>query len=86
MVVERSFALLKGRFRKLKYMDMNVEPVPEAVIAACVLHNLCLIQGDELDDYLGPAVEEDVNHNFFLHNDGRAQEKREELINYLQRL
>ena len=62
MVVERSFALLKGRFRKLKYMDMNVEHVPEAVIAACVLHNLRLIQGDELDYYLGPAVEEDVNH------------------------
>ena len=40
MVVEKSFALLKGRFRKLKHMDMEIQYIPESVIAACVLHNL----------------------------------------------
>lgn len=40
--IERSFALLFGRFRTLKYLDMSrVDFIPSAVIGACVLHNLC---------------------------------------------
>ena len=36
MVIERAFALLKGRFRCLKYVDMDViELVPDVVMAAC---------------------------------------------------
>ncbi|KAF0708543.1 putative nuclease HARBI1, partial [Aphis craccivora] len=41
--IERCFALLKGRFRHLKYLDMKkVELVPQTIIACCVLHNICL--------------------------------------------
>jgi len=42
-VVERCFALLFGRFRRLKYLDMNrTDFIAPTIIAACVLHNICL--------------------------------------------
>ena len=43
-VIERALGLLKGRWRRLKYIEMeNVEEVPSVVSGACVLHNFCLI-------------------------------------------
>lgn len=48
-VVERSFALLFGRFRRLRDLDMNrVDLIAPTVLAACVLHNVCLMLPDEL--------------------------------------
>jgi len=42
-VIERAFALLKGKFRRLKYLDVNdLSFVPSVVIACCVLHNFIL--------------------------------------------
>ncbi|XP_011858935.1 PREDICTED: putative nuclease HARBI1 isoform X2 [Vollenhovia emeryi] len=45
-VIERSFALLKGRFRRLKFLDMSrIDLIPFFIIAACTLHNVCLLEG-----------------------------------------
>lgn len=42
-VIERSFALLFGRFRRLRYLDIKkIECIPSTIIAACVLHNICI--------------------------------------------
>ena len=42
--IERAFGLLKGRWQRLKYIEMeNVHEVPSVITAACVLHNFCLI-------------------------------------------
>lgn len=42
-IVERSFALLFSRFRRLRYLDMNrIESIPATILAACLLHNICL--------------------------------------------
>lgn len=51
-VIERAFALLKGRFRRLKYLHMNrVNVIPKTILACCVLHNICLNKMDEeIDD------------------------------------
>jgi len=39
--IERAFSLLKGRFRRLKMLDMNrMDLVPKTIIACCVRHNL----------------------------------------------
>jgi hypothetical protein len=52
-VIERSFALLFGQFRRLRYLDMNcTDLIPYTIIAACVLHNVCLSQNEELDAYI----------------------------------
>nr|XP_050038379.1 putative nuclease HARBI1 [Dermacentor andersoni] len=52
-VVERYIGLLKSRFRCLqRYRALHYEPDRAAnIVAACaVLHNLCLDEGDVLDD------------------------------------
>lgn len=51
MVIERSFGLLKGRWRSLLHvLAMNyVEFIPYHTLACCILHNICLLQKDELD-------------------------------------
>ena len=48
MVVERCIGLSKGRFRKLiTLMDTDkLEDIPEIVICACVLHNICIAEHD----------------------------------------
>jgi len=41
--IERCFGLLKGKFRKLKYLDMrNVREIPFVIVTCCVLHNFIL--------------------------------------------
>lgn len=64
-VIERSFALLFGRFRRLKYLEMNrTDLVPGTVLAACVLHNLCL-DGDDLliENYFQEGIDHVRNNN-----------------------
>jgi len=53
-VIEKAFALLKGRFRRLKFLDMNRDDmIPHVIIAFCVLHNICL-SGiiDNVEDFI----------------------------------
>ena len=61
--IERSFALLFGRLRRLKFLDMNrTDLIPGTILAACVLHNICL----DFDDLLiENYIEEGIN---FVHN------------------
>nr|CAI5831243.1 unnamed protein product [Callosobruchus analis] len=48
-IVERWFALLFGRLRRLRYLNMNrTDTIPATIIAACVLHNICLKNPHEL--------------------------------------
>lgn len=62
MVVERSLRLLKARFRKLKtLMDVDrVADIPEIIVAACILHNICLIE-DYIDGFLDDTSAGDDN-------------------------
>ena len=62
MVVERSLRLLKGRFRKLKtLMDVDrVAGIPEIIVEACILHNICLIE-DYIDGFLDDTSTGDDN-------------------------
>ncbi|XP_028048533.1 putative nuclease HARBI1 [Monomorium pharaonis] len=55
-VIERAFALLKGRFRRLKFLDMSrLDLIPFFIMAACVLHNICL---KGIDNDIGEFIEE----------------------------
>jgi len=60
-VIERSFALLKGRFRQLKYLDMNrTDLIPATILASCVLHNVCLHHNDtHLEEYVIEGMDND---------------------------
>ncbi|XP_046443884.1 putative nuclease HARBI1 [Daphnia pulex] len=48
--IERAFARLKGKFRRLKFLYMRrLDLIPSFIIAACCLHNFT-IEVDGLDD------------------------------------
>ena len=49
MCVERAFGMLKGRWRiLLKRIDIALENVSDLVSTCLMLHNICIIFGDEL--------------------------------------
>jgi hypothetical protein len=52
---------LKGKFRRLKYLDMNdLDAVPQVIISACVLHNI-ILQSDRDSDQPLDELEAEVN-------------------------
>ncbi|KAJ8964407.1 hypothetical protein NQ314_004927 [Rhamnusium bicolor] len=72
--IEYIFALLLERFRRLTEMlDMNeMENIMSAIIAACVLHNICILQMDDndIEHYINVCLQNialirflNVNHN-----------------------
>lgn len=50
-VVERSFGVLKTRWRSifLKALEVEVKYVPEVIVCCTVLHNICVSNGDLLE-------------------------------------
>ena len=75
-VVERSIGLLKGCWRKLLDTEhLDVIFATKVIMAACVMHNFCLIYDDFDESYFLPNCGED---------DGRgpriAQLKRNQLM------
>lgn len=90
-VIERTFGLLKGKFRRLKYLDIEDMDLGKKIIAACcVLHNF--IQ-NEMDEYnINDAIEEipnEENLNIHIENEERPQiiaiQKREQIMRTLSR-
>lgn len=62
-VIENSFGLLKGRFRRLKYLDCDVTRMPDIILACCALHSITLGQANEEamlleEGYVFPPVDE----------------------------
>jgi len=51
--IERAFGLLKGKWRRLKFIEMeNIDECPAIVAAACVVHNFCLLTDEEnIDEF-----------------------------------
>ncbi|XP_050517687.1 putative nuclease HARBI1 [Diabrotica virgifera virgifera] len=89
--IERAFGLLKCKFRRLKYLDVNHSQIASRIVlAACVLHNFILLQGNAaLDDYdiVNAAPNENmiegVHENDLLVND--ASNKRREIVQICNR-
>jgi hypothetical protein len=60
--VERTIGLLKGKWRRLKYLDMLlISEMLDVVMACCVLHNFVLKNSvaDEDDDYVNNCAGDD---------------------------
>ncbi|GAB1860676.1 Putative nuclease HARBI1 [Camponotus japonicus] len=59
IVIERAFGLLKGRFRSLltTFAMNRVDLIPIHILACCILHNICLMRGDELNFEINEDVE-----------------------------
>jgi len=58
--VERAIGLLKGKFRRLKDLDMtNTLDVPNVIFACCVVHNFIIMNnGVDTDDIDPPSDHE----------------------------
>ncbi|XP_011688300.1 PREDICTED: putative nuclease HARBI1 [Wasmannia auropunctata] len=83
-IIERAFGLLKGKFRKLKYLDIaDFELGNKIIAAACTLHNF-IINRDRInvdfEDYLEDFLhEEEENEN--VEEISEAVQKRLRLVN-----
>jgi len=84
--VERSISLLKGRWRRLLYLDyLDIKLAVEIVISACVLHNFCLVHDDFDDGYLLDDDDDGGGDSDGTQppEDGTAQQKRVHLMNII---
>lgn len=69
MSIERSFGLLKGRFRRLKCIDMlDMERIISVILSSCTLHEFCLDNSDSGEEYIpeGERDEEEINDFQFI--------------------
>ena len=58
--IERAFALLKGRFPRLKYVDCNtIQAIVNVIECACYLHNICIYHADEVADMIDDMDQDD---------------------------
>lgn len=69
-IIEQSFGLLKGKWRRLKFLDMaRIDLIPTVIIAACVVHNFILknqgLEEGEEEDYDNEQQNEGENENNF---------------------
>ncbi|KAL3891366.1 hypothetical protein ACJMK2_003628 [Sinanodonta woodiana] len=81
--VERAIGHLKGRFRRLTALHCtDVEKNCHLVMAACVLHNLCILTDDDILIFINMEEAEDANqyHNIFR-NAVMGEQKRNQLLN-----
>lgn len=81
VVIERAFGILKGRFRKLKYVHMyNTEMIPLVILSCCILHNICIDNEDAFNP-IDPIQQIDLDAIEIEINDADAfadgAEKRE---------
>ncbi|XP_066582413.1 putative nuclease HARBI1 [Prorops nasuta] len=86
MIIERTFGLLKGRFRKLNYIYMfNTDMIPSVILACCILHNICIENDD--DPFESIEVNEDDEEDMYYNNNNDifvdGEEKRELLATLL---
>lgn len=86
--VERAFGLLKGRFLRLQYVHQkNTETITHTILTGCVLHNLCILNDDQVDDiFIRPEPDDDVLANaysFGADEQQRAELKRLEIARRL---
>ncbi|XP_033753083.1 putative nuclease HARBI1 [Pecten maximus] len=88
-VIERAFALLKGRFRRLKYINVrSIIQICRIITCACVLHNICILHHDGMEDFLSDDVDEvdagDGGIRQIIENDAEGVMKRLVITNQLR--
>ena len=52
-VVERSFGLLKGRFRRLREITVHKpRKIVSIIVCGCILHNLTIINHEDIEEFM----------------------------------
>ncbi|XP_067216809.1 uncharacterized protein [Linepithema humile] len=72
MPVERAFGYLKGRFRRLKFLELlNIEFIPKLITAACIMHNIAIKEYDENEffaDDINNFLDNAADDNYEINN------------------
>ena len=56
--IERSFGLLKARFKRLSVLrQKSMRKMIRVVMAACILHNVCIMEKDNITYFLQQAAQ-----------------------------
>ncbi|XP_066583781.1 uncharacterized protein [Prorops nasuta] len=82
MIIERNFGLLKGRFRSIlnKLRMTRTDLIPRYVIAYCILHNICILRNDMMDN-IPILINEDIRReNTMVLQEGVLRSKAERLV------
>ena len=80
-IVERTISLLKGRWRKLSYLNhLCIKLMTKIVMGACVLHNFTLLHDDFDESYfLDDDDDDDDNDNDDDGHDSTCRDRTAEL-------
>lgn len=58
VLIENAFALLKGRYRRIKFLEtVRIDLIVLLVMTSCILHNICLFNGDLPSDVMNMEQE-----------------------------
>lgn len=89
IAIENVFGLVKGRWRRLLYVNtFSISKAIEIITAACVLHNFCYMANDE---WIGEIIHDVWQANQILDNNvqeaqlGKAKRDRIALMLFNQR-
>ena len=83
VVVERAYGKLKMRWRCiLKELEDDTQRVADITLACCILHNFCIIIGDDLDDSVEDESSDDDDEDG-REDDDEGQEITRALTEYL---
>jgi hypothetical protein len=88
-IIERAFARLKGKFRRLKYLDI-ADPNfrVDIITAACVLHNFILTHDNDNEEFEveeEPEEDEDGDEERVNKNRNIGIVKRHNIVQLLRR-
>lgn len=81
VIVENAFGLLKGRFRRLGHFEnFSIKFIVKIIMAACVLHNICITE-DDIEDCDFEQTEPD-DHDVIEDEEAQNQNvnKRQEIF------
>ncbi|KAL1488476.1 hypothetical protein ABEB36_014945 [Hypothenemus hampei] len=85
VVIEHAFAWLKGRFRRLKFVEtVRADFIVVIIMACCIMHNICILQ-DDLPDFVNLPEEMDMHdeENGARLCNANARAKRLNIMNHL---
>lgn len=94
VIIENAFALLKGRFRRLKHMEtIKLDLMALLIITGCILHNVCIFNGDIPEHIMnfGEEIQNELNNGpnnlrdiYEEHDEIEAVIRRLDIVNALR--
>lgn len=86
VVIENAFAYLKGRFRRLKYLEtVKLDLISLLIVSGCILHNICILNGDLPEEIVNNMdIEQIRNQN--PENNAEAPEENQNIAAIRKRI